>query len=351
MTIVAETYTYVVGVDTHAKNHHYAICTPTGVAVDNQQFPTTAAGIRRAVAWIARRTSDADPGGVLLSVEGTGSYGHTLTEFLLSRGYRVVEAPTPTRGPGHAKTDAVDAHSAARTVLAHSIDALRDARTGDVGQLLQILVTARDHMTRTSTATKNALTALARRYDLGINARKPLTDAQITQIAAWRTRRSDSPVTAAARAEATRLATTICDLAADLTANNKALTEAVKEHAPAFLEEVGVGPVSSAAFIAGYSYHGRIHTEAQMASLAGVAPIPASSGNTHRHRLSRGGDRRINRALYQIVLTRMRYDDTTKAYVARKLAEGRTKKEIIRQLKRYVCRQLFRLLNTQLTPA
>ena len=122
------------------------------------------------------------------------------------------------------------------------------------------------------------------------------------------------------------------------------LLELVRRVAPELLDLVGVGPVVAGQVIASWSHRGRIRSEAAFAKLGGVAPIPASSGMVVRHRLSRSGDRQLNRALHTIVLVRMRQDPATKAYVARRLAEGKSVREIKRCLKRYVARQLFRQL-------
>ncbi len=110
------------------------------------------------------------------------------------------------------------------------------------------------------------------------------------------------------------------------------------------MQLTGVGAVVAAAVMIAWSHPGRVRSEAAMASLAGTCPIPASSGNTVRYRLNRGGDRRLNRALTTIVIVRMRIDPATRTYVARRRAEGRTTKEIMRSLKRYITRQLYRTL-------
>ncbi|WP_141381570.1 transposase, partial [Microbacterium lacticum] len=113
------------------------------------------------------------------------------------------------------------------------------------------------------------------------------------------------------------------------------------------LEKIGIGPVTAAVAMAAWSHDGRVRDEAAFASLAGVSPIPASSGNTVRHRLNRGGDRRLNRALHMAVVTRMAYDPTTRAYAERRTAEGLSKKEIRRVLKRYLARQIYRTLTAE----
>jgi len=122
------------------------------------------------------------------------------------------------------------------------------------------------------------------------------------------------------------------------------LAALVAKVAPDLLSRTGVGTVVAAQVLASWSHKGRLRSEAAFAKLAGVAPIEASSGQTVRHRLNRGGDRQLNRALHTIILVRMRLDARTKAYAARRTAEGKSTKEIMRCLKRYVARQLFREL-------
>ena len=117
--------------------------------------------------------------------------------------------------------------------------------------------------------------------------------------------------------------------------------------APALLDEPGVGPIVAAQLIVAWSHPGRVRSEAAFARLAGVAPLPASSGKTTRHRLSRGGDRQLNRALHTVVLHRRQYDPATKDYIARRIAEGKSRRDATRLLKRYLARHLYRLLQNQ----
>ena len=121
----------------------------------------------------------------------------------------------------------------------------------------------------------------------------------------------------------------------------------VRALAPELLDEPGVGPIVAAHLIVTWSHHGRVRSEAAFARLAGVAPLPASSGQTTRHRLSRGGDRQLNRALHTIVLHRRQHDPATKDYIERRIAEGKTRRDATRLLKRYLARHLYRLLRTQ----
>lgn len=350
MSIVADIYTYVVGVDTHAATHTYAVVEATGRLVDTETFPTSPAGLDRAAAWIRRRT-----GGLveatLIAAEGTGSYGAILGARLSAIGYRVVEAPTPRRDRAGGKNDTLDAQAAARATLVTELHRLRDRRGGgeesaQVRAAMQILVTARDQTAREQTRVRNALTALVRTHELGIDARRKLTATQISTMAAWRTRAGERIDLAVARAQAVRLARRLLDLGSDLKANERQLRELVTTTRPDLLEHRGVGAISAATVLVAWSHPGRVHSEAAFAAIAGTAPIPASSGNTTRHRLNPGGDRRLNRALHTIVMTRTRTDPHTRAYIDRRLAEGKTKREIRRSLKRYTARQLYRALNT-----
>ena len=340
---VARSYRFVVGVDTHAATHSYAILNAAGAVLDEQTFPTTPPGIARAREWIARRT-DGDLDGVLVAAEGTGSYGAVLAASLAEVGYRVVEAPTPRRERGRGKTDAMDAITAARNTLTMAVARLRDRRGGQDQVALQVLTTAREQLNAERLRAINALTALVRAHDLGIDARRALTSTQICQIAGWR-RRNEPVGLATARAEAVRLAARVAQLDVELKNNRGQLTSIVTERAPELLEMPGVGAITAAVVLCAWSHPGRVRSEAAMAQIAGTCPIPASSGNTVRHRLNRGGDRRLNWALNTIVLTRMRDDAETRDYVARRTAEGKTSREIRRCLKRYTTRQIYRTLN------
>lgn len=348
MTIVAHAYPFVIGVDTHARTHALSILVAaTGAVVDEAQFPTTEAGMRRAVDWAGRRT-----GGDLAAlwvIECVGSYGAGITSIATQMGYPAVEAARmnarANRGVG--KSDPLDARRIAASVLPLELDQLRHPRRDDgVRAALRVLVAARDMMTTERTSAVNALTALLRSAPLGMEARKKLSKTQIAEVSRWRSRTEDIAI-AIARSEAVRLATRITALDEEIATNTDKLTELVKQSpARGLLEKTGVGSITAAVAMTAWSHEGRLRDEAAFASLAGVNPIPASSGNTVRHRLNRGGDRRLNRALHMAVITRMTHDPETRAYVERRRAEGRTPREIRRILKRYLARQLFRFLNT-----
>jgi transposase len=346
MSIVAHSHPFVVGVDTHAKNHVYAIITAAGELLQTRDFPTTSAGINRAIAWVARRTG-ADLG-TLWVIEGAASYGALLAGAVGAAGYHVAEAARMDARAHHGvgKSDPLDAQRIAAAVLPLQEQQLRRPRLNDgIRAALRVLVGARESMTTERTRAVNALTALARVNDLGLDARKPLTGTQILEIFRWRAREEPLALSVA-RSEAVRLAKRISGLDADIKANSSRITELVEisEAAP-LLQETGFGPVTAAICLTAWSHQGRVRSEAAFASLAGVSPIPASSGNTVRHRLNRGGDRTLNKAMHMVALSRMTFDAQTIGYVQKRQAEGRNKKEIRRCVKRYLARRVYRTLN------
>ncbi len=328
----------------HAASHTLAlIAASTGVVGQQAEFPVSPAGLRRAVGWVQRHTQQA---ATLVVIDGAGSYGATFTEQLLEAGLTVAEAPDvpPSTRRRRGKSDAVDAVAIAQAARSLDVHQLCWPRAAGNRTALRVLTVAREQMSGERTRAVNALTALLRTVDLGIDARRALTTTTITTIAAWRTR-SDNNTLAICRAEAIRLARRIRALDAELAANHTALHQAVTAQAPQLLTLPGVGAVVAATVLLAWSHPGRIRSEAAFAALAGASPLPASSGNTTRHRLNRGGDRRLNRALYTVALVRMGHDARTRDYVTRRTSEGRTKREIMRSLKRYISRQLFRTLN------
>lgn len=348
--IVADAYQFVVGVDTHAATHHYAIIdTRTGGLVEDREFPTHAKGLLRAAAWIGRRTGEPTGGDldrVLVSIEGTRSYGAQITAVLAQAGYRVVDAPSPKRERGTGKNDHIDAVVAARGALHKHLDQLADARAGDTSPTLQILLTARDAMTSERTRAINALNALLRTHDLGIDARTKVNRPTVRVIVAWRARRSDTLTLATARTEAIRLATRILALDVEVDTNEQTLLELVADAHASLLDLPGVGPISAAVVLAAWSHPGRVRDEAAFAKLGGVSPLEVASGNRHEHRLNRTGDRQLNSALHTIAKSRMRHDPRTRDYVARRTEQGLSTRRIRRCLKRYVAREIYRHLAT-----
>lgn len=343
MTIVAEKYDYVIGIDTHARTHTYAIInTHTGTREACQSFPTSTAGMNRALAWITKRTT----GTLLAAVEGTRSYGATITHALTDAGITVVEVkPPPKRArAGVGKTDEIDATAAALGIMNQDTERLLTPRAEGTRSALNVLVASRERIDAERTRNRNALNALAREIDLDVDARKALNDKQIRQISSWREHPTDSVAQRYARAEAIRLATAVLDADKLLAANKTQMAELDEQMAPGLASQFGCGPVTVAWILIAYSHTGRVHSEAAFASMAGVAPLQASSGNTVRHRLNRHGDRMLNQAVDVIAKVRMQYDPQTKVYVEKRTAEGLSYREIKRVLKRYILRNVFRQL-------
>jgi transposase len=349
MSAVREKYTNIVGVDTHARTNTYAILVAaTGEVVDTATFPTSTPGLKRAIAWIDRRS---EPGRTLVSIEGANSYGSGLTRALRTTKLDLCEVRPPRRTSrtGRGKSDEIDALAAARAVLGEQVEALLDPRAEGNREALRILLNARTAMERQGTADRLMLTSMLRTMDLGVDARHALTDEQVLTVSRWRAGRDDELSTKIARAEAKRLAAAILQFHAELEANHQQLQEVVGLMAAGLLDLFGVGPVSAAQILVSYSHHGRVRSEAAFAALAGVNPIPASSGNKTRHRLNRYGDRQLNKAIHTIARSRMAHDPATIAYVERRTAEGKTLRDIRRCIKRFIVRQLFRKLPALLT--
>ncbi len=347
MSIVSQSHPYVIGVDTHARTHTVAVLTAaTGEPQGSAQFPSTAAGIERAITWVARHTGgDLDS---LWVIECVATYGSALAREVAQFGYPIVEAArmNARANRGFGKSDPLDAHRIAAAVLPLRTDQLRHPRQDDgVRAALRVLVTAREQMSTERTKAVNALTAILRAFPLGVDARRALTGRQIAEVSRWRSRQEELATTVA-RTEAVRLAQRALELEDELQSNQNHMTDLIRRsEAAALLEKIGIGPVTAAVALVAWSHHGRVRSEAAFAALAGVSPIPASSGNTTRHRLNRGGDRRLNRALHMATVVRMSHDPETRTYVERRQAEGRTTKEIRRCLKRYLARQIYRTLN------
>jgi transposase len=350
MPMLAEHVDAVVGGDTHRDSHALEMVTPAGVPIAALTVPNSDAGHAAALAWIAAHT----PGPrLVLAVEGTRSYGIGLARAAAAAGLTVVEVECPRRrGRRRGKSDPIDAHLAATTALGLDTDKLPTPRADGDREALRILLGARRDLTGSRTRRVNMLRALLRGGDDTDRdlARGPLTDTTLTALARRRGRSGDTRQTAVRRVEARRLALAITAAGRELADNKRQLTALVEDLAPGLLARRGIGPVSAAQAIVSWSHPGRCRSDAAFAALAGACPIPASSGRTVRHRLNRGGDRALNRALHDIALTRCRSCPRTRAYCDRRRAEGKTDREIRRALKRYIARELFRTLeNTAAT--
>jgi transposase len=334
-----------VGVDTHRDLHVAVARDQQGRWLGTRSVPTTPAGFAALTTW-ATQYGALGP----IGIEGTGSYGAGLTRWLRARGLTVVEVEWPARrdrqGRRRGKTDPTDAEAAARAVLAGTAADQPKAADGRV-EMIRLLRLARRSALKARTQAANQLHALMLTAPDPLRARfRELPLARlVTVAAAFR----PGPVVATPLAATTlalkALAGRYERLSAEIATLDAQLVQLVAGAAPALLASKGVGPdIASALLVAAGDNPDRLRSEAAFARLCGVAPRPASSGKTTRHRLNRGGDRDANRAPYLLALGRMGWDSRTRDYVARRTAEGLSKPEIIRCLKRYLVRELYRLL-------
>lgn len=334
----------IVGVDTHKDVHAAVAIDELGRRLAELQVPTTQAGCTKLVAW-ATGLGELGSWGI----EGTGSYGAGLTKHLLKAGHAVIEVDRPDRKARRhkGKSDSVDAEQAARSVMSGVASAR--PKTGDAQvEMIRVLKVARSSAVKARTQASNALKALVvtAPEDVRESLRDLSTPKLVDTCSRFRLGDLDGPV-AATKFSLRCLARRIEGLDAELKALSVHLATLTTQAAPKLLEVFGVGPdVAATLLITAGDNPERLASESAFAHLCGVSPIQASSGKTNRHRLNRGGDRRANAALYRIALVRMRYHEATKRYVAKRTAEGRTKAEIIRCLKRYVAREIFAVLKT-----
>ena len=327
----------VAGVDTHKDTHTLCLLDCMGRAIGTLKFPANASG------YDALAEKIGDPKTCIVGIEGTGSYGAGLTRRLVELGYCVYEVMVPGRAkrrPGRPKSDPADAEVAARQVLARTNLSKPKDQTGWTEDLRQLMI-ARDRLVQATSAMINAAKSLI------VTAPEDLRGS-LEKLSRKDLRNTLS--TLDPEADGVVLALGSLGRAWDLqdreaTALEEKMRGILEANAPALLAIFGCGVVSASALaVAGGGNPERLNSESEVASLCGAAPLLASSGKTERHRLNRGGDRRANRALYQIAVTRMSYDQRTKDHVEKRMRDGKSKKEIIRCLKRHIVREVFRAL-------
>ena len=332
------------GVDTHKDAHTLCLLDHMGRAIGTFRFAADAKGYDALAGKIGGPATCVGVG-----IEGTGSYGAGLTRRLLELGYCVYEVMVPGRArrkPGRPKSDPADAEAAARQVLAGVDPSKPKDQSGRTEELRRLMI-ARDRLVQAASAMINAAKSLM------VAAPEDLRRS-LEGLSGKNLRSALSTLDPAAGGIVLALgslgkAWDLQDREAD--AIEERMKRVLEANAPALLAIYGCGAVSAAALavaVAGGGNPERLKSEAEFASLCGVAPLLASSGKTERHRLNRGGDRRANRALYQIAVTRMSYDQRTKDYVGKRKRDGKSKKETIRCLKRYIAREAFRALRNPL---
>ena len=331
----------VIGADTHLETIHLAALSDTGKPLGDAEFPTNPTGYYVAVKW-AQSFGDV----LLAGVEGTNSYGAGLTRVLQAAGISVVEVNRPDRAARRrrGKSDPLDAYAAARTALSgHGLAAPKDERT----VALSALLTARRGAVKAHTAATNQIQSLlvTAPAELRERFRRHTTRGLVKALARCRPAAHTDPTTIAVLTALKTLAYRAQFLHRQEHELTEQIHALVQDINPGLRAAHGVGPDTAAALLitAGMNPH-RLHSEAAFAALCGTAPVPASSGKTTRHRLSRGGDRSANNALYRVALVRMSNDPRTREYVARQTTKGRSKIEILRLLKRAIAREVFRLL-------
>lgn len=343
MGILAEQVDHVIGVDTHRDSHSAAILAAnTGAVLIDRTVSADAFGYKR----LLRFGQQHGKGRRVWAIESSGSFGSGLTTFLLAHGEWVVEVERPVRPARRngAKSDELDAIRAAREALTRDHLA-QPRRRGDREAIRVLLITRRGAM-HARTRAINHLKALlvTSREELRHQLRRHDTDELIARCARLRTLPKHSNEHRATIIAMRHTARRILALEAEANDLETEIEQLIKAHAPWLLNEIGIGPISAAQLLCSWSHPGRLRSDAAFSMLGGAAPIPASSGQTIRYRLNRGGDRQLNCALHTIVLTRLKHDPATRAYAAKRAAEGKTPREIKRCLKRYVARHLFRLL-------
>lgn len=340
MVMLAEKYDFVIGGDPDRDTIDLAILNAsTGGVCGHLAARADGPGYLRLLSWARKHA----PGRRVWALEGTGSFAAGLVTVLAEVGEDVVEITGRKRSRG-AKNDRIDAVQAARTALAQEHQAaprergLREAirqvlvtrqallvsRTKAINELKSLIVVAPEHL-----RTQLRGLALTKQLD-GIDKLHSPADATVEHRITILTLRS--------------VAARIRFLVAQTAELDPELLVLVKAHqaGPTLLAEPGVGPVVAAQLLVSWSHRGRVRSEAAFAALAGAAPLEASSGQRTRHRLNRGGDRDLNRALHTIAITRLRCHHESRAYEAKRTAQGKTHRDVRRSLKRALARRLYR---------
>lgn len=333
------------GVDTHKDLHVAAVVDEHNRVLGSQCFPTTRHGYKQMLAWMRsfgqlRR----------VGVEATGTYGAGLLRYLQNAGVEVLEVTTPDNGDRRkrGKNDDLDAQNAAHAAFAGKRTVTPKTRDGMI-ESLRVLKACR----KTAVAARRVAlqmihnTVVCAPDELRDTLRKLTRMELIRTLAAWRPDMTDyRNVASAYRIALKSLARRYLELHDEIADLDAMIAAIVDELAPALVTRNSIGHASAAQLLltAGANSE-RLHSEASFAALCGVSPVPASSGKTTRHRLNRGGDRAANSALHIIAIGRLRTDPRTKSYIAKRIAEGHSKLEAIRCLKRYIAREIFSLIS------
>lgn len=332
-----------IGVDTHRDEHVAVALDGVGGLLGSVAVTADACGYKRLWEWASAL------GEPLFAVEGSGSYGAGLTAFLVAAGVEVFECERPRRRDRRqGKSDLIDATAAARRLLTG--ERLPRPRGGGVRDDLRLLLLERQGAVRARTAALNELQAVIvtapdemRACFRGLNGKQAAKQAARF--------RAEPGETAIMRVVLRRIAVRVKQLSSEIDDLDRQLEAIVRELVPHLLAECGVGPVCAAQLVVSSGDPARMVSEASFAALAGTSPVQASSGLQQRHRLNRGGDRQLNRALHVIALHRVRRHPETADYYQRLLTRGKTPREARRCVKRQLARRFYHQLQTPPTPA
>jgi transposase len=348
--MLADEAAHVIGVDTHRDSHTAAVVeTATGVVGPHATTSADPPGHKRMLAFAREHA----PGSRVWAIESSGSFGAGLTAYLPEHSERVVEVDRPKRPARRsgAKSDELDAIRAAKEALERKH--LAQPRRRGEREAVRVLLRTREGAIKARSQATCQLKALV------VSAPEVLRSRLRRLSGRELVRRCACPRAGAARSGEQRMtivalrstAGRVRQLDAEIEQLEAELWPLLERICPALVAEPGVGLHSAAELLNAWSHRGRMRSDAAFAMLGGAAPIPASSGQTVRHRLNRGGDRQLNRALHTIATSRLQYHPETRAYAARRLAEGKTPREVKRCLKRYLARRIFRPLEAEATMA
>ena len=336
----------VIGADTHKRSHALAaIDGGTGAVVGERSIRAEGAGHLAALRWARELDSER-----VWAIEDCRHVSRRLEQALIAAGERVIRVPPHLMGasrrgerePG--KSDGIDALAIARAVLRHGRERFPEAFLDERAMEIRLLADHREDLVAERTRAQNRLrwhlVELCPQLEASLPKRSLDRQLQLDRVA-----RALRRMPAVARVRVAReLVTRIRQLTRQANALEAELRALVQAQRPRLLAETGCSTLTAATLIGRTAGAQRFATESRFARQTGTAPIPASSGNRKRHRLHRGGDRQLNRALHMIAITRARHDPATRAYLQRKIAEGKTRKEAIRALKRHLARRFHRLL-------
>lgn len=333
--------------DTHRDFHIAAVLSLNGRTLGIERFPATSSGYGQLVRWALQLGAVRRAG-----VESSGNYGAALSRYLLSQGIEVFEAPGPGRAARRrrAKSDRGDAEAAARAVLSGRAHAPTKTGSGPA-EIARLYIVVRGSAVKAQRQAANQLKAILVTADPALRAELAALSRRALVGACLRLAEGDArtdPVVRATRFTLRVLAERIEQLRMQARVLEHRLSELIRRHYPQLVDAVGIGPHSAAVLLTTMGDNSdRLRGEASFAALCGASPVEYSSGNRQHRRLNRGGNRQANAALHRIVLARLRWDMRTQVYYERRVAEGKTRREVIRCLKRYVAREVYRLIQDE----